>query len=248
VRTQILIKKIKVMLDQLELFQVLNTEQQTEVNSFVERTNKQVVDRVASIKKMIDLLETGGFVEGVDFKRNFEIGESTHERTFGWGDNKFDAEVTVNTVSGGVALIHKRYYNGQLVTTKSNVGREGDKLECSMITPQYRAYKPTSLLVKLNEYNEEQQWKFDNYNKKKDIISYTLNKYTTLYPNATVQTGTGYSGRQAFATILVSFPSGSWVEFRLGFKQNEEYTFKKFDAKVDSLKGMDLLNHFNKQK
>jgi len=236
------------MLDQLELFQVLNTEQQTEVNSFVERTNKQVVDRVASIKKMIDLLETGGFVEGVNFKRNFEIGESTHERTFGWGDNKFDAEVTVNTVSGGVALIHKRYYNGQLVTTKSNVGREGDKLECSMITPQYRAYKPTSLLVKLNEYNEEQQWKFDNYNKKKDIISYTLNKYTTLYPNATVQTGTGYSGRQAFATILVSFPSGSWVEFRLGFKQNEEYTFKKFDAKVDSLKGMDLLNHFNKQK
>tara|TARA_B110000881_G_C18344682_1_gene398358 strand:- start:63 stop:257 length:195 start_codon:yes stop_codon:yes gene_type:complete len=63
VRAQILIKKIKVMLDQLELFQVLNTEQQTEVNSFVERTNKQVVDRVASIKKMIDLLETGGFVE-----------------------------------------------------------------------------------------------------------------------------------------------------------------------------------------
>ena len=90
------------MLEQLELFQVLNTEQQTEVNSFVERTNKQVVDRVASIKKMIDLLETGGFVEGVDFKRNFEIGESTHERTFGWGDNKFDAEVTVNTISGGV--------------------------------------------------------------------------------------------------------------------------------------------------
>ena len=236
------------MLDQLELFQVLNTEQQTEVNSFVERTNKQAVDRVASIKKMIDLLETGGFVEGVDFKRNFEIGESTHERTFGWGDNKFDAEVTVNTVSGGVALIHKRFYNGKLETTTSTVGRDGDKLDCSMITPQYRAYKPTSLLVKLNEYNEEQQWKFDNYNKKKDIISYTLNKYTTLYPNATVQTGTGYSGRQAFATILVSFPSGSWVEFRLGLKKDEELTFKKFDAKVGTLKGMDLLNHFNEQK
>ena len=236
------------MLEQLELFQVLNTEQQTEVNSFVERTNKQVVDRVASIKKMIDLLETGGFVEGVDFKRNFEIGESTHERTFGWGDNKFNAEVTVNTVSGGVALIHKRFYNGQLVTTTSTVSREGNKLECSMITPQYRAYKPSTLLVKLNEYNEDQQWRFDNYNKKKDIISYTLNKYTTLYPNATVQTGTGYSGRQAFATILVSFESGSWVEFRLGFRQDEEYMFKKFDATVDALKGMDLLNHFNEQK
>ena len=236
------------MLDQLELFQVLNTEQQTEVNSFVERTNKQAVDRVASIKKMIDLLETGGFVEGIDFKRNFKIGESTHERTFGWGDNKFDAEVTVNTVSGGVYLIHKRFYNGKLETTSSTVSREGDKLMCSMITPQYRAYKPTSLLVKLNEYNEAQQWRFDNYNNKKSLLDFTLNKYTTLYPNATVQTGTGYSGRSSFSTVLVSFESGSWVEFRLGFRQNEEYTFKKFDAKVDSLKGMDLLNHFNKQK
>ena len=236
------------MLDQLELFQVLNTEQQTEVNSFVERTNKQVVDRVASIKKMIDLLETGGFVEGVDFRRNFEIGESTFEREFGWGDNKFNAEITVNTVSGGVVLIHKRFYNGSYELTSSTVSREGDKLMCSMITPQYRAYKPTSLLVKLNEYNEAQQWRFDAYNDKIVILSYTLNKYTTLYPNATVQTGTGYSGRSSFTTVLVSFPSGSWVEFRLGFKQNEEYTFKKFDAKVDSLKGMDLLNHFNEQK
>ena len=236
------------MIEQLELFKVLNTEQQTEVNSFVERQNQQVVDRVASIKKMIDLLETGGFVEDVDFKRNFKIGESTHERTFGWGDNKFDAEVTVNTVSGGVYLIHKRFYNGKLETTSSTVSREGDKLMCSMITPQYRAYKPTSLLVKLNEYNEAQQWRFDAYNDKIAILSYTLNKYTTLYPNATVETGTGYQGRSSFTTVLVSFESGSWVEFRLGFRQDEEYTFKKFNAKVDSLKGMDLLNHFNEQK
>ena len=236
------------MLDQLELFQVLNTEQQTEVNSFVERTNKQVVDRVASIKKMIDLLETGGFVEGVDFRRNFEIGESTFEREFGWGDNKFNAEITVNTVSGGVVLIHKRFYNGSYELTSSTVSREGDKLMCSNITPQYRAYKPTSLLVKLNEYNEEQKWKYDNYNNRKSLLDFTLNKYTILYPNAKVQEGRGYQGRSSFETVLVSFPSGSWVEFRLGFKQNEEYTFKKFDAKVDSLKGMDLLNHFNKQK
>ena len=90
------------MIEQLELFKVLNTEQQTEVNSFVERQNQQVVDRVASIKKMMDLLTDAGFEEGVNFERNFEIGESTHDRSFGWGDNKFNAEVTVNTVSGGV--------------------------------------------------------------------------------------------------------------------------------------------------
>ena len=37
------------MKDQLELFQVLNSEQQKEVNRFVERQNHRVVDRVAKI-------------------------------------------------------------------------------------------------------------------------------------------------------------------------------------------------------
>ena len=235
------------MLDQLELFQVLNQEQQTEVNDYTINENKRVVNRVASIKRMIDLLEMGGFVEDVDFERNFKIGESTHERTFGWGADKFKAEVTVDTTDGGIRLIHKRFYNGKLETTTSSVGRDGDKLECSMITPQYRAYKPASLLVKLNEYNENQELKFNSYHKKKDMLSYTINKYTILFPNAKVQEGTGYQGRSSFTTVLVSFPSESYVEFKLGFEQDKEYVFRKWDAKLDILKGMDLLNHFNEQ-
>ena len=236
------------MLEQLELFQVLNQEQQTEVNDYVVRENQNTVNRVASIKRIIDLLETGGFVEDIDFERDFQIGESTHERTFGWGADKFKAEVTVNTTNGGIRLIHKRFYNGKVETTTSSVGRDGDKLECSMITPQYRAYKPASLLVKLNEYNENQELKFNSYHKKKDMLSYTINKYTILFPNAKVQEGTGYQGRSSFATVLVSFPSDSYVEFKLGFEQDKEFVFRKWDAKVGVLKGMDLLNHFNKQK
>jgi len=235
------------MLEQLELFQVLNQEQLNEVDRFVERTNQQIVDRVASIKKMIDLLEEGGFVEDVNFNRNFEIGTSTHERSFGYGDDSFKAEVTVNTVSGGVYLIHKYFRNGSCKLTSSGVSLEGDKLMCTMITPQYRAYKPSTLLVKLNEYNQEQQWKYDNAVKKNEILNYTLGKYSKLYSNAKVQTGNGYAGNSSFTTVLVSFESGSWVEFRLGYRKDEEYMFKKFDAKVDALKGMDLLNHFNKQ-
>ena len=236
------------MLEQLELFQVLNQEQQTEVNNYVVRENQSIVNRIASIKRIIDLLETGGFVEDIDFERDFQIGESTHERTFGWGADKFKAEVTVNTTNGGIRLIHKRFYNGKVETTTSSVGRDGDKLECSMITPQYRAYKPTSLLVKLNEYNENQELKFNSYHKKKDMLSYTINKYTILFPNAKVQEGMGYQGRSSFATVLVSFPSDSYVEFKLGFEQDKEFVFRKWDAKVGVLKGMDLLNHFNKQK
>ena len=236
------------MIEQLELFKVLNTEQQSDVNSFVERQNQYVVDRVASIKKMIDMLTDAGFEEGVNFKRNFKIGVSTSEKSFGYGDNRFDAEVTVNTVNGGVYLMHKRFCTGELKITESSVSREGDKLMCSNVTPQYRAYLPSTLLVKLNECNENQQWSYDNYVKKNLILDYTLDKYSKLYPNATVQTGQGYQGRSSFTTVLVSFESDSWVEFRLGYRQDEEYKYKKFDAKVDALKGMDLLNHFNEQK
>ena len=236
------------MLEQLELFQVLNQEQQTEVNDYVVRENQNTVNRVASIKRIIDLLETGGFVEDIDFERDFQIGESTHERTFGWGADKFKAEVTVNTTNGGIRLIHKRFYNGKVETTTSSVGRDGDKLECSMITPQYRAYKPASLLVKLHEYNENQELKFSSYHKKKDMLSYTINKYTILFPNAKVQEGTGYQGRSSFATVLISFPSDSYVEFKLGFEQDKEFVFRKWDGKVDAYKGIDLLNYFNKQK
>ena len=235
------------MLEQLELFQVLNQEQQTEVNDYVVRENQNTVNRVASIKRIIDLLETGGFVEDIDFERDFQIGESTHERTFGWGADKFKAEITVNTTAGGIRLIHKRFYNGKVETTTSSVGREGDKLECSMITPQYRAYKPASLLVKLHEYNENQELKFNSYHKKKDMLSYTINKYTILFPNAKVQEGMGYQGRSSFATVLVSFPSDSYVEFKLGFEQDKEFVFRKWDGKVDAYKGIDLLNYFNKQ-
>jgi len=235
------------MLEQLELFQVLNQEQQEEVNSYVERCNQNAISRVACIKRMIDLLTDAGFEEGVNFDRNVETGVETVERSFGWGDNKFTAEVTFNTVSGGVHLIHKRFYNGQLTTTKSGVSVEGYKLICSSITPQYRAYKPSTLLVKLNEYNENQQWRYDNYVKKSNLLDYTLDKYKKLYSNATVQKGTGYVSNRSFTTVLISFESGSWVELKLGFRQDEEYMFRKFDARVDALKGMDLLNHFDKQ-
>ena len=236
------------MLEQLELFQVLNDEQQNEVNRFVERQNHYVADRIESIKKTVEMLKEAGFEMSKNFTSFYEVKKITEERSFGYGDNHFKTEVTFNTINGGVSIIHKRFYNGQLMTTESNVSKTGDKLECSRITPQYRAYKPSTLLVKLNEYNEDQQWRYDNYVKKNNILEYTLDKYLKLYPNAVVQTGSGYAGNRSFSTVLVSFDSGSWVEFKLGYRQDEEYMFKKFDARVDALKGMDLLNHFNKQK
>ena len=45
------------MLDQLELFQILSVEQQEDVNNYIERENKRVADRKASIGIMVELLK-----------------------------------------------------------------------------------------------------------------------------------------------------------------------------------------------
>ena len=50
-----------------------------------------------------------------------------------------------------------------------------------------------------------------------------------------------------FKTVIVKFASGSYVIFRLGYEQDKEYVHKKFDNVVDTLKGMDLLRHFDGQ-
>ena len=92
------------MLEQLELFQVLNQEQQTEVNSFVERQNQHVVDRIESMEKTVDMLKEAGFKQGENFSCSYTVDKETSERSFGWGDNKFTAEVTFNTISGCVYL------------------------------------------------------------------------------------------------------------------------------------------------
>jgi len=232
------------MSEQLELFQVLNNEQQKEVDNYIIRENQRVVDRVEDLKKIIDLLEEGGFEEDVNFKRDFEIGTETFERKFGW-DKYFKADVTVNNIKGGVYLIHKNFYNNQLITRKSRVSREGNKLMCNTITPQWRYYLPSSLLDKLNEYNRTHDYKNESYIKNNKILNYTLNKYSKLFPDAEVKSVPSHYYSK---NILVAFKSGSWVEFSLGYEKDSERLFKKFDAKVDALKGMDVLNYFNEQK
>jgi hypothetical protein len=133
----------------------------------------------------------------------------------------------------------------------SMVTAEHGKLECSSITSQYRAYLPSSLFTKLKENNEKAQNEYNSANREKSILNYTVNKYKTLFPNATVTTGKDYYKTRneytEFPTVIVSFKSGSWVSFRLGYENDKEFTHKKFDAIAAQLSTMDLLNVFNNQ-
>jgi hypothetical protein len=131
------------------------------------------------------------------------------------------------------------------------VSNEHDKLECSAITSQYRAYKPASLLAKLKENNEKAQYAFDKANATKLLLNYTVNKYKTLFPKATVTVGKDYyrtgNTYKEFETVIVTFESGSYIIFKLGYENDKEFTHKRFDAVASKLSAIELLEVFNKQ-
>jgi hypothetical protein len=178
---------------QLELdFGILTVAQQETVDRFVSSSKTDAIKRTENIRNTQELLLSGGFQEGIDFVNNFECEKVTEFRSFGYGENEFKAEVTFTQALGCCSLITD-YFNSQkneMVIRKCSVSREGDKLECSTVTSQYRAYKPTSLLTKLQEYNVSQLYKFNAANKQKGILDYTVDKYKKLFPNATVEAGT----------------------------------------------------------
>ena len=241
---------------QLELdLGMLTVEQQGRVDSFKREQERNVIRRTSIVKHEEALLLSGGFQLGIDFVNDFKCEIVTQTRSFSYGGDRFEAEVTFNDYSGGCYLITD-YFNSQsnkMVISKISVSCEGDKLECTTITSQYRAYKPTSLFKKLQEYNTDQKNKYAFANKTKTILNYTIEKYKKLFPNATVEEGMDYRKRGRgndyidFPIVYVKFESGSWLSFRLGHEIDREYTHKKFNRATSEMTSMAVLEMFNNQ-
>lgn len=240
---------------QLDLFggKILTSHQELEVQQYIERCKRDVLKNTENNKTIQLLLDEGGFKSGIDYVNTFKVGEVTNNREFGYRYNKteFEKEVTVMTNWGGCEIIHNEIREGKKTISKGFVRREGNKLQCTNITSQYRYYKPSSLLTKLKESNEKVERDIRINDKKSNILNYTVEKYTKSFPNAKVSIGSDYTRSRnnydEFKTVIINFPSGSYVIYRLGYEQDGEYIHKKFDKVVDTLKGMDLLNHFNNQ-
>jgi hypothetical protein len=239
---------------QLELdFGMLTVAQQETVDHFVSNSKRNAVNASVKTAKIEELLISGGFKAGIDYVNNLETKTVTEDREFGYGDNEFTANVTYVSSYGGCQLITEYYDSSKNImsTRLVSVGIEYDKLECSTVTSQYRAYKPTSLLTKLKEYNESQLYQFNDANRKKMILDHTVDKYKTLFPNAEVTIGSDYykikNNYTQFPIIYVNFESGSWVSFRIGYEIDKEHTHKMFDAITSQMSAMDLLKMFNNQ-
>ena len=241
---------------QLDLFEgkVLTTEQQEEVNRFIKNQAERAIKAENRNNKIMLMLDEAGFVYGQDYSSDFEVEEVTREQRFGYGYNNtdYEFEVTYTQNTGNVFLCVNTIQSGELKTYKSSVDVEGDKLQCTSVTKQYRHYKPSSLLVKYKEHNSLIVSKLEHKNKESIALNNVVAKYQTLYPEAKVTIGSDYYRSRRnftdFPIVEVKFPSGSWVSFQLGYSNEMEVVrfHKKYDAQTETTK--DLLDRFNNQK
>jgi len=242
--------------DQLDLFAgiLFTPEQEQKIAEFI-KSREDITNTNESINKQREqFLIRNGFVKDVDFVNTFKIETVTREMTLGYTYNKtdFKAEVTFKTIEGGIGLKGKRFdtYSkpSELVDSTFNIEFEGNKVNCSTIQDNYRFIKPSTLLEKLKTFNSVQEQRLEDYKKKNNLKQSIVEKYTKLYPNATISITkefSKYSG--SFDVVEVKFESGSYIQFRLDTYNNKEYIHKKYDAEFDKMKLEELLDKFSKQ-
>jgi len=235
-------------------FGMLTVAQQERVDLFIKNQKEQVSNNIKNSNTIETLLNEGGFIKGVDYENTIKTKIVTEEKVFGYLTDGFKTIVTYEAVEGNVSILYKKYDSreNKIVTQRSYVGKSSDKLECSSITPQYRAYKPKSLYEKLLENNSNAQNEYDSANREKAVINYTVEKYKTLFPKAEVTVGRDYyknyrSNYIEFPIVIVKFEKGSYISFRLGYENDKETVYKKYDAVEAQLSAIELLNIFNQQ-
>jgi len=240
--------------NQLDLFHgvVLTQDQEKEVKNWVKRQATNAAENQENVNRIMLMLDEAGFVQGKDYDSNFEVHEVTCDREFGYSYNNtnYEYEVTYLNSCGNVYLKTNTVYEGKMKNYNSTVSREGDKLMCTTVTSQYRYYKPSSLLVKFNEYNSLQNSKLNRMNAEDIAIKNVIAKFQKQYPKAEVTRGSDYYRRsyQDFPIVKVKFESGSEVSFTLGYSDDLENVrfHKKYDAVSESTEA--LMERFNNQK
>jgi hypothetical protein len=241
--------------NQLNLFEILTNEQQVKINEFIEKQKKSTLYQQKENDIIEQLLIEAGFIKDKDYINDFKTHTVTKEITLGytWENNQFTTEITYETYNGGVKLISTTFDSKELKQYHASVNREKTKLQCPPIQKQYRYIKPTTLLEQLKEYNQNQIKKYNLSLKKTDTNAYTLEKYKTKYPNATITLNKEYDysryTKQSYekTVLTITFPSGSYVKFEVFNEKDTERVIQKYDAQMKLPTTEELLDKFNNQ-
>ena len=238
---------------QLEMFkgEVLTKEQQEQVVDFIDTQVENARSAQSEASRIMSLLDEAGFIQNENYINTTKVEEVTKEVTLGYSYNnsEFTVELTYLETTGCVCIKHNTVSDGKLEERSSIVYVDrNDKLECLSITPQYRYYKPSTLLEKLNLHNAKAVAKVERDNKEKIAVDYTIKKYQKLYLEAKVTESYSYDRYTRYSTVEVEFKSGSSVTFRMGYgyELDEERVVSSYDAQSETFE--EKLERFNNQK
>jgi len=237
---------------QLDLFAgiLLTQEQQEMVDKHIDTCNKNAVYFTNNNQRLENMLIDAGFIKGVDFINDFKTKVATREVTLGYRHNntQFETTVTCTEHKGSIRLKGVYFNSKELLEREFNVDFDKDKVQCSTVQDQYRYIKPTTLLEKLRNYNATQENTYNEYVKRNSLKDSIIEKYTKLYPNATVGVKNEYSKYSGpFDVVEVKFQSGSYIQFTLDNYNQTERLYKKYDAQFEQMSVEEVLNKFNNQ-
>jgi hypothetical protein len=230
---------------------VRTAEQQKQIDSFLIREENDMKVRIASMKNQYRILVDAGFYsEDIDFK--YDIISETRPINVGSYSDRFEVELTFDTVKGGVKLlrdyIDTKDGEPKIVKLETWFTISDGKIECSSLVGSYRAVKPETLVRKLKEHNENVKAQLENLTKQLSNTQKAINELNDEFPQAIsinetkdwISTGSRYGGYTK-ELIEVRFEDGSYVTFEVLFS-GEKRIFKVYDIEEEALTKQDKLN------
>ena len=240
--------------NQLDLFEgiLLSPEQEKQVMGFVERQKNTAEFRTGAVKQVESQLLAAGFIKGNHFVNDFKVETITTDVTLGYSYNntQFTLELTYPNDTGDIKLkgtdlsSDKKQIEERLFYFSEHKG----KFNCNHLQDNYRYIKAETLLQKLIENDKRVVKRFREAQKHVNLKQSVIEKYTKLYPNATITVKEGYSKYNGYYdAVEVRFESGSYVQFKLDCYKGVEYLVAKHDAGFEKLTSDELLERFSKQ-
>lgn len=233
---------------QLEMeLEVLTVEQEKMVQDYIERSARDTQNQIVRAEREVKFLLENGFHLGYHFENTFKSETVTRNVNLGWGDNRFETEVTVDTWSGGVYLLYdvvaSNPTNDELVIKKHSVsfGITSDKkIESYQIVGSSRAVKPKTILDKIGEKNVAAKNQLSSLITKNLNFDVAISQLKHEFPTATSIekrdewiTGTSWKNSHSKEVIVVKFANDSSIMFELDYK-GEKRIFRVYD--VEELK------------
>ena len=231
---------------QLEMeLEVLTVEQEKTVQEYIERSTRDTQNQIVRAEREVKFLLENGFHLGYHFENTLKTETVTRNIKLGWGDNRFETEVTVDTWSGGVYLMYDIVVqeNNELVIKKHSVsfGITSDKkIESYQIVGSSRAVKPKTILDKIDEKNVAAKNQLSSLITKNLNFDVAISQLKHEFPTATSIekrdewiTGSNWKKSYSKEVIVVKFANDSSIMFELDYK-GEKRIFKVYD--VEELK------------